>query len=399
MSAVGLARCPYHRAVTGTDGARTEATSTADRLVDTGRAGDHAGSRIHVSFTAVLGLVASVLAALVVVNVFEAAHRTVGWVIACTVVAVLVSPIIDTIDRYVPRAVAVLVTFVGGFALVASLWAGVFNDVRGEVDDLKRDAPRAAESIEERSELAREFRLAERVQGVVDALDERVGGTEEVLVQTAGTVPTYVVTGVLTLFLLVYGKRYFEGGLERIDDDDRRAHWRGVVTRSIRRGRRYVLFALAEAVVIGAVAYGVARVLELDGALVLAVIAGGLSVIPIIGIVVGSVPLLLVAAGFEPVSTAVFLGGLFLLLQLLDAVVVWRRVDRLTVEVGPAVFVVVWLVGFDLYGVGGAVYGVILAVFGVALLDTLAGVSAAVELDVASADPARGPDPDSAPDD
>ena len=159
-----------------------------------------------------------------------------------------------------------------------------------------------------------------------------------------------------------------------------------MATRSIRGGRRYVLFALAEAVVIGVVAYGLARGIELDGALVLAAIAGGLSVIPIIGIGEGAVPLLLVTAGFEPVATAVFLGGLFVLLQVLDAVVVWRRVDRLTVEVGPAVFVVVWLIGFDLYGVGGAVYGVILAVFGVALLDTLAEVQAAVELD--------GPEPE-----
>ncbi len=327
---------------------------------------------IHVSFAAVLGLVATVLAALLAGNVFMAAHRTVGWVVACAVVAVLVAPIIAVLDRFMPRALAVVLTFLGGFALVASLWAGVFADVRGEVDDLKRDAPRAAESIERRSELAREFELADRVRGVVDALDERVGGTEEVLVETAGTVPTYAVTGILTLFLLIYGRRYVDGGFARISDPARQEQWRGILTRSLRRARRYVLFALAEAVVVGAIAYGVARLLELDGALVLAAIVGGLSTIPIIGIVVGSVPLLLVTAGFEPASTAVLVGSGFLLLQVLDAVVVWRRVDRHTVEVGPAIFVIVWLIGFDLYGIGGAVYGVVLAVFGVAVTDTLA---------------------------
>ena len=58
-------------------------------------------------------------------------------------------------------------------------------------------------------------------------------------------------------------------------------------------------------------------------------------------------------------------------LQAVEAAVVRPVVDARTVRVGPTVAVVVALVGFELYGVGGAVYGVALAVIGLAALDEL----------------------------
>ena len=46
-------------------------------------------------------------------------------------------------------------------------------------------------------------------------------------------------------------------------------------------------------------------------------------------------------------------------------------VDPRTVRVGPTIPIVVGLLGFELYGVGGAVYGVALAVIGLAALDAV----------------------------
>ena len=46
-------------------------------------------------------------------------------------------------------------------------------------------------------------------------------------------------------------------------------------------------------------------------------------------------------------------------------------VDRRTVRLGPTVPVVVGLVAFELYGVGGAIYAVALAILGLAGLDAV----------------------------
>ena len=58
-------------------------------------------------------------------------------------------------------------------------------------------------------------------------------------------------------------------------------------------------------------------------------------------------------------------------LQLVEAAVVRPRVDPRTVRLGPTIALVVALLGFELYGVGGAVYGVALAVIGLAALDAV----------------------------
>ena len=58
-------------------------------------------------------------------------------------------------------------------------------------------------------------------------------------------------------------------------------------------------------------------------------------------------------------------------LQLVEAAVVRPRVDPRTVRLGPTIALVVALLGFELYGVGGAVYGVALAVVGLAALDAV----------------------------
>ena len=85
---------------------------------------------------------------------------------------------------------------------------------------------------------------------------------------------------------------------------------------------------------------------------------------------VGGVPALLLAFGLEGWRTGA------------SSLVVLRRpadssrprscgpcVDARTVRLGPTIPIVVALLGFELYGVGGAVYGVALAVIGLAALD------------------------------
>ena len=61
---------------------------------------------------------------------------------------------------------------------------------------------------------------------------------------------------------------------------------------------------------------------------------------------------------------------MLLVLQTVEAAVVRPIVDPRTVRVGPTIPIVVGLLGFELYGVGGAVYGIALAVIGLAALDS-----------------------------
>ena len=58
-------------------------------------------------------------------------------------------------------------------------------------------------------------------------------------------------------------------------------------------------------------------------------------------------------------------------LQAVEAAVVRPVVDARTVRVGPTIPIIVALLGFELYGVGGAIYGIALAVIALAALDAV----------------------------
>ena len=60
-----------------------------------------------------------------------------------------------------------------------------------------------------------------------------------------------------------------------------------------------------------------------------------------------------------------------LILQTIEAAVVRPYVDARTVRVGPTIPIVVALLGFELYGIGGAIYGIALAVIALAALDAV----------------------------
>ena len=87
----------------------------------------------------------------------------------------------------------------------------VFDEVQGAIDRLETAAPTAAASVEAREdrlgEVARDIHLETRVVSFVDALGDRITGGDDVLRTTAGTAPTYLVSAILTVFLMTYGPR------------------------------------------------------------------------------------------------------------------------------------------------------------------------------------------------
>jgi predicted PurR-regulated permease PerM len=80
------------------------------------------------------------------------------------------------------------------------------------------------------------------------------------------------------------------------------------------------------------------------------------------GVVVVGVPALLFAAGTLDLWRVAVVIALVIALQLFEALVVRRRVDGRTLHVGPALPLIVALIGWDIYGLGGAIYGVLLLI-------------------------------------
>ncbi len=316
------------------------------------------------------------VAGVVAQRIFVAAHRPLSWAVAAVVVAVLIDPIVDLLDRHIPRLAAVIVALVvvGGATFAVTYMA--FDDLADGLDRLGRAAEDAAESLEERDDsvgdLARDVDASRRVDLFVDTLDERVTGGDEVLVSTAGTAPTYLVGGILTLFLMSYGPRFAQSAVNQLPSPRQREAVAAVVTRALNRSRRAVLLMLAEGLLVGLLVTGIAYLLDVPSPAALGLAAGLLAMLPHVGIVLGNLPLILLLLALRSDLAAIVAAVVIVACQLVDSYVVRRRISLYSVHVGLLVPWVVVLVGYAVYGVGGAAFALAFAVFGLAVLDELA---------------------------
>jgi predicted PurR-regulated permease PerM len=316
---------------------------------------------------AALLVTAAVVAAFLLRNAFVAAHQIVGWVVACALVALLIDPVVNLVQRLLPRAVSVVVVVVTMIAVVAGVLVGLIRELLASLDDLEQAAPEAARGLEDRYDWAVDLDVTARVDDLLERINESV--RSETIDRAFGRLPTFLLTGVLMLFLLAYGRRYVLGLLGLFDDLERRQLVRRVLFFGARRGRVYVLFTLAHSFVNGVI-FGLACwLLDLAAPVSLGVAVALMTPIPLIGIVVGGVPALLLAFGSSGWTVGVTVAALLLTMQAVEVLVVRPFVDRRSVRVGTTIAVVVALVAYDLYGIGAAICAVALAAIALAALD------------------------------
>jgi predicted PurR-regulated permease PerM len=338
---------------------------------------------VRLSPQAALTIVGTVVALIVARRIFVAAHRPLSWAAASVVAAVLLDPIVERLATHIRRVPAVLLTFVAVAAIGVGTTYFVFDDVGGAVDSLEEVAPDAAQAIEDRDdrvgELARDFELTDRISDGVNALDDRVTGGGDVLRSTAGTAPTYFVCAILTVFLMTYGPRMALAALNQERDLVRRARIAHIIGPAVQRSRSAALFALGGALVVSLVAWGASAPAAVGFT------AGVASLFPYVGLTVGAIPMLLLTLGFRSLLSAAVLLVIVLVLQIVDSMLIRPRLADRSVEFGLVVPWVVALIGYSVYGIGGATYGAAFALFGLAVLDRIEAANRA-DRDVMSSD-------------
>ena len=128
--------------------------------------------------------------------------------------------------------------------------------------------------------------------------------------------------------------------------------------------------------------------IDVPAPFVLALLIGGFSLVPLSEIPLGGLPaLLFTAATLDPPKIVAVIAFL-LAAQLVEAPVIRPRVDRRSVSVGPALPLIVALLGWELYGLGGAIYGVLLLVLAIAIMDATGDDAA--DADAAGPSDSRG---------
>lgn len=175
---------------------------------------------------------------------------------------------------------------------------------------------------------------------------------------------------ILTIFLLLFGPRMVQGGLDQLSAD-RRDRLRPAVGDATRRAQVYVWASIAQALVSGAAIWVVGSLLDVPAVGRLALFGALVAMVPYFGIALGWLPLLLFGVGVAPGVEVLLAALVAVALQVAEAWWRRRRIDDRSIHVGPAVPIVVAVLGFGVYGIGGALYGCVLAVLALAMADQL----------------------------
>ena len=359
--------------------------------------GPEAVRLLRLTPSSVLRALVMVAGTILALSVFRAATRPLGWLVVAVIGAALLGPVVTLLQRVVPRGLAVVIALVLAAGVFGAIAYVTVEDLSNELERVQRLAPRAAGELERSDrfgELAREVELRNRVDTFVDELPDRLrgGDTAEAIQSAASRGVSFLITFVLLLFMLATGPKFFEGGLRQIADEERRARLREVAVGAYGRFWRYVAATLGRAVLAGAFSYVVLQVADLPAPVMLAVWVGAWSIVPGVGVVVGSLAVGLIALP-ESFSSAAWLLVLFVGYQVFDAVVLEKRIDARTLHLGSFGTFVAAALGLEAYGLGGLIVATLLAMFAAAVVRTLSAgpIRAVPPVPVAAAEVATAP--------
>lgn len=279
--------------------------------------------------------------------------------------AVALGPAVDFfVKRKVPRALAILLVYLGilggivgvGLLIVPPVVTQVeqlSTDIPGYVSDLRQN--KTFRNYDNRYDLS--TKLNEQAATLPSRLGDAAGALQSVTVGVFSVLVQLVTVLTMTFFLLLDGARMVDFAL-RLRGRRMEARLRRLSEDIYRSTARYVAGALTISVTAGFSAFVVLSILGVPFAVPLAVLMAFLDLVPLIGATIAGVIIAVVTAftGF-PTDTIVWL-LFFVIYQQLENNVLQPMIQSRTVSVAPFLVIVSILVGSSLLGVLGALVAI-----------------------------------------
>src|SRR5207249_10879967 len=139
--------------------------------------------------------------------------------------------------------------------------------------------------------------------------------------------------------------------LDQVRDPERRTRVEHVAQSAYRRTVVYAGGSALMAIAAGLLGYLVASIADVPGPAALGVWVGLWDLVPIVGAVIGALPIVLLALVFSA-QRAITVAAVFLLYQAFEGLVLQRRAEPESLPIGPFLTVTGGLVGSDAFRPG-----------------------------------------------
>lgn len=274
----------------------------------------------------------------------------IGLFVALILMAAI-NPAIDRMEKMkIPRVLGIILIYILILALVGLIIAGVIPPLVDQTSTLIANAPKFIEGLG----------IPNIDQRIIESQIQQLGSIPANLVKVSVKILTNLVAIaallVITFYLLLERKnlnRYLHilfGG-----DGERKAEkFIDEMEKKIGSWIRAQLFSM---IIIGTMSYFGLRLLGIDFALPLALLAGLLEIVPNIGPVIASIPAILAGLAISPLM-ALAVAALYFLIQQIESSFIYPQIVAREVGVNPLITIISLAVGFKLGGILGAILAV-----------------------------------------
>lgn len=262
-----------------------------------------------------------------------------------------INPAIDKMEKMkIPRVLGIVLIYILIFAVVGLIIAGVIPPLVDQTSALISRAPKFIENLG----------IPTIDQRIIESQIQQLGSIPANLVKISVNIFANLITVfallVITFYLLLERKnlnRYLHilfGG----DGERKAAIFIDQVEEKLGSWVRAELTLMA---IVGVMSYLGLRLLGIDFALPLALLAGILEIIPNIGPVVASIPAILAGLVISPLM-ALAVAALYFLIQQVENTLIVPQVMAREAGVNPLITIISLAIGFKLGGVVGAVLAI-----------------------------------------
>jgi len=298
-------------------------------------------------------------------------RKPISWVLISIFLAVALSPPVNYLARSMKRGFAIAIVYIGLLLVPILLIALIVPPLITEANNFADNVPQYADDVTEfvqknkrLRELNADYDITQKLQDEAGKLPDRLGGAAGTLrdigVGIISSLFALLTILVMTAFLLGSGhlwvNRIIASRPPQQRDRLRRSlnHMAGAVS-------GYVAGAMTIAVIAGTATFIVLTILGVPFSGPLAVLAGLMSLIPMVGATIAAV-LIGVVTLFEDFPTATIIWTIWAIVyQQLENNLIQPQIQRRTVNVHPFITIVAVLFGGTLLGVLGAIVAIPIA--------------------------------------
>jgi predicted PurR-regulated permease PerM len=317
------------------------------------------GSPFYLGFVGAVG----VLVAYFLVQAVLQARSVLILIVVALFLAVGLNPIVETLMRRgMRRGLAITAVFVAVIAVFVGFAATIVPPLVSQTNDFVQMVPDYLDNLEQNERIQRlndDYGFIDNVQSYIASGDigERLFGG----ILGVGRIVLNAVFSALTVLFLTL---YFLAALPsitaqayRLVPASRRHRVKLLGDEILRRIGGYVNGAIVVGTLAGLTSYVFLLVVGLPYALPLAIFAGFMSLVPMVGATIAAVVVSTIGL-FQSVAVAIACVVFYIVYQQIENYVIYPRVMKRSVDVPAAVTVIAALVGGALLGVVGALLAI-----------------------------------------